>query len=400
MDTRSYLAIKVFFFKINEEGLMRKHSKQIMWIASCLFITALFLPLLFAQEVKIETIEGVVVVHNPKKPVDLPGISGTLKLREDLRIGIEAGDENYMFSQLYSIQVSDGEKIIAYDGQEVSIKVYDKNGKFIRKFGQIGQGPGELQKPAQINITRENLITILDPRNRRFSYHSLEGECIKEIPTGKDRPLEAKADSSGNIYGYVLVLGKTSTLDLVKFNQQFKPIKTINSIEMPKTPPPGDLIELVRFHVLKDDYLIWGRSYRYEFNILDEETKLVRRIIKDYDPIRITKDNLIDEYKRRYPGKKLPPKMRKIPDHFPNHFPVFEDFLCGDEGRIFVRTFERDQEDNVFYDVFDVEGRYFTQFSLPFEEKVSAVKKNKMYCMIQGDKDGIPKIKRYEMMWE
>ena len=338
---------------------MRKHSKQIKWIASCLLITAQFSILLLAQEVKIETKEGVVVVHNPKMPVDLPGIPSTLKLREDLRVGIESGDENYMFSQLYSIQVSDEEEIIAYDGQEVSIKVYDKNGKFVRKFGQIGQGPGEIQKP-----------------------------------------VEAKADSSGNIYGYVLILGNPATLDLVKFNQEFRPIITINSIEMPKTPPPGDLIELVRFHVLKDDCLIWGRSYSYEFNILDKETKLVRRIIKDYDPIRITKDNLIDEFKRRYPGQELPPKFRKIPDHFPNHFPVFEDFLCGDEGRIYVRTFERDQEDNVLYDVFDDEGRYFTRFSLPFEEKVSVVKKNKMYCMIHGDKEGIPMIKRYEMRWE
>ncbi|MCJ7579564.1 MAG: 6-bladed beta-propeller, partial [Candidatus Aminicenantes bacterium] len=208
---------------------MRKHSKQIKWIASCLLITAQFSILLLAQEVKIETNEGVVVVHNPKMPVDLPGIPSTLKLREDLRVGIESGDENYMFSQLYSIQVSDEEEIIAYDGQEVSIKVYNKNGKFVRKFGQIGQGPGEIQKPAAITLTGNNLITILDPRNRRFSYHTLEGECLKEIPTGKDRPLEAKADSSGNIYGYVLILGNTATLDLVKFNQEFRPIITINS---------------------------------------------------------------------------------------------------------------------------------------------------------------------------
>lgn len=379
---------------------MRKHIKKIKWIASCLLIFALFSTLLLAQEVKIEKKDGVVIVHNPKKPADFPGIPSTLKLREDLRVGIESGDENYMFSQLYSIQVSDEEEIIAYDGQDVSIKVYDKNGKFIRKFGQRGQGPGEIQRPYRISLADDNTITIMDPRNNRFSYYSIEGKCIKEIPTGKYRPFEAKADSRGYIYGYVLILGKKVTLDLVKFSQEFKPTMTITSREMPKTPPPADLTEFIRFHVLKDDYLIWGRTYEYEFNILDKKSKLVRRIIKDYDPIRITKDNLIEEFKRRYPGKKLPPKVPRIPDHFPNHFPIFEDFLCDDEGRIYVRTYERDEEDNVYYDVFDSEGRYFTRFTLPFEEKVSIVKKNKMYCMIHGDKEGIPMIKRYEMKWE
>ena len=379
---------------------MRKHIKRIKWIASCLLIFALFSTLLLAQEVKIEKKDGVIVVHNPKKPVALPGLPGTLKLREDLRIGIESGDENYMFSQLNSIQVNDVEKIIVYDRLEVSIKVFDKNGKFIRKFGQKGQGPEEIQSPTRITLTEDNMITIMDLGNNRFSYYSIEGECIKEIPTGKYRPFVAKADSMGNIYGYVLILGNKVTLDLVKFNQEFKPTTTITSIEMPKEPPPAILMELIHFQIIKDDRLIWGRTYEYEFNILDSESKLVRKIIKDYNPIRITKDNLIEEFKRRYPGKKIPPKLPRIPDHFPNHFPVFENFLCDDEGRIFVRTYERDENDNVYYDVFDPEGRYFTQFTLPYEEKVSIVKNNKMYCMIHGDKEGIPMIKRYEMKWE
>ena len=379
---------------------MRKHIKRIKWIASCLLISALFSILLFAQEVKIEKKDGVVIVHNPKELVDLPSILSTLKLREDLRIGIESGDENYMFSQLNSIQVSDEEEVIVYDGLEVSIKVFDKNGKFIRKFGQKGQGPGEIQSVSYINLIGENL-NVMDRGNNRFSYYSIEGECIKEIPTGKYRPYFAKADSRGNIYGFVLIIEKKKvTQDLVKFNQEFKPTRTITSREMPKEPPPADLMELIRFHVLKDDYFIWGRTYEYEFNIIDNGGKLIRQIIKDYNPIRITKDNLIEEFKRRYPGKKIPPKVPRIPDHFPNHFPIFEDFLCDDEGRIFVRTYERDEKDNVYYDVFDPEGRYFTRFTLPFEEKVSVIKKNKMYCVIHGDKEGIPMIKRYEMKWE
>ncbi len=368
-------------------------------MAFCLLIFALFSTLLLAQEVKIEKKDGVVVVHNPKKPVDLPGLPNTLKLREDLRIGIESGDENYMISQLNSIQVSDKEEVIVYDGKEVAIKIYDKNGKFIRKFGQKGQGPGEIQMVSYINLIGEK-INVMDRGNNRFSFYSIEGECIKEIPTGRYRPFEAKADSMGNIYGFVLIMGEKVTQDLVKFNKEFEPTLTILSLEMPKEPPPALLMELIRFHVLKDDYFIWGRTNNYEFNILDSDGKLIRQIKKDYSPIRVTKENLIAEFKRRYPDQKIPPKLPRIPNHFPNHFPVFENFICDEKGRIFVRTYERDEEDNVCYDVFDPEGRYITRFTLPFEEKVSVVKKKKMYCMIRGDKEGIPMIKRYEMNWE
>ncbi len=378
---------------------MRILIKKIKWITSCLLIFALFSTLLLAQKVKIENKEGVIVVHNPKKPVDLPGIPNTLKLIEDLRIGIESGDENYMFSQLNSIQVSDKEEVIVYDGKEVLIKVFDKNGKFIRKFGQKGQGPGEIQRVSYINLIGEN-INVMDLGNNRFSYYSIEGKCIKEIPTGKYRPYDAKSDSRGNVYGYVLILGDPVTLDLVKFNEEFEPTKTITSREMPKEPPPAELMELIRFQIIKDDGLIWGRTYAYEFNILDKNGNLIRQIKKDNTPIRITKDNLIEEFKRRYPDKKIPPKLPRIPDHFPSHFPVFENFICDEKGQIFVRTYERDSEDNVYYDVFDPEGRYFARFVLPFEEKVTVVKKNKMYCIIHGDKEGIPMIKRYEMKWE
>ena len=79
------------------------------------------------------------------------------------------------------------------------------------------------------------------------------------------------------------------------------------------------------------------------------------------------------------------------------HFPVFEDFLCDDDGRIYVRTYERDENDDVIYDVFDPEGRYFTQFSLPFGERASVIKKNKMYCLVTSSEEGFPIIKRYEM---
>jgi hypothetical protein len=52
----------------------------------------------FAQKIKIEKKDGVTIVHNHKKPAKVPGAPTSLTLEEDLCIGVESGDEDYMFA--------------------------------------------------------------------------------------------------------------------------------------------------------------------------------------------------------------------------------------------------------------------------------------------------------------
>lgn len=54
---------------------------------------------------------------------------GQLILREGLRIVDESRDENYIFSDLNSIQVDDMGNIYALDSKDNKVKVYDGNGK-------------------------------------------------------------------------------------------------------------------------------------------------------------------------------------------------------------------------------------------------------------------------------
>lgn len=51
------------------------------------------------------------------------------------------------------------------------------------------------------------------------------------------------------------------------------------------------------------------------------------------------------------------------------------------------------------YDVFDSEGRCFARFSHPDDEIFTVIKKNKAYCIIRANEEGIPVMKRYRMGW-
>lgn len=68
-----------------------------------------------------------------------------------------------------------------------------------------------------------------------------------------------------------------------------------------------------------------------------------------------------------------------------------------------VRTYENEKRGEDYwyrYDVFDAEGRCLTSFSLPEREIVFVSKKNKLYCMVRENEEGIPQVKRYDMTWK
>lgn len=351
------------------------------------------------QKVEIKQEDGVTVVYNPKKPVQILGMPNELILTEELRIGVGSGDEDYMFSDLYSMQVDEDDDVFIYDGKEICIKVFDKHGKFLRKFGTKGQGPEEIQSPSRMQLAG-GIIMLFDLGNNRMSFFTKEGKYVKEVPLGKYRTLSAMVDSRGYFYGDDLIFADKITMDLFKFNQDFKPIMTISSIEMPKKIPiPWERIQdSFCYQVLGDDSLLWGRTSKYELNILDRNGKAKMKIVKDYDPVKITKEDVIEELKERYPGRVVP---KDIPmGDLPEYFLPFLNFVHDDEGRIYVCTNEIDKHGRSYYDVFDKEERYFLKFSLPENELIAAIKKGKFYTIIRSGREGFPFVKRYKVTWK
>jgi len=168
----------------------------------------IFLQLALAQEVKIKTEDGVQVVYNPKKPVSIPGTPTNINVQEDLCIGDEEALEDFIFSQIRSVQVDEEENIYVLDSKEIRIKVFDKNGKPLRTFGKKGQGPGEIQMPTRMYLTPKKEILIYDQGNRRLSFYSLDGKCLREISTAKYFFSRTIPDSKGNIITQQLIPGE------------------------------------------------------------------------------------------------------------------------------------------------------------------------------------------------
>jgi hypothetical protein len=378
------------------EGNMRKiRSMPIFLIASISFFV--LSNSLQAKEIKIKTENGIQVVYNPKKPAPPPGSPKSLILTEDLCIAEdEVGD--FIFSEIRTIEVDDEGNIYVADSKEVCVKVFDKNGKHIRTFGKKGQGPGEIQFFTRVHMFAGKEIMIYDGGNNRLSFYSLDGEFLREISTGKYRFTRAIPDSKGNIIGQVRVFGDRSAYEIKKFDPKLNPIIEIATIELERISNVLNMVSpVVSVRLMRNDYFAWGNSQKYEIFIVNPEGKTIRKIVKDYMPVRISEAEKEKMIKRRVGSRGVPPGIKL---EFPKSFHPFYYFICDDEDRIYVQTYEKDKKGDIYFDVFDAEGRYIIRFSLPEGEYPYIVKKNKMYTYIRESEEGFPIVKRYDMQWK
>ena len=370
------------------------YRKFTMRILLCSFV---LISSLAAQKIIVKQEGGVAVVHNPKKPVSIPNYPSKFVLNEDLSIGVESGDEDYMFSELFTLEVDDEGNIFAVDTKEECIKVFDNNGHYRGRIGQKGQGPGEIQNYGRIFFLG-SYVAIIDTGNNRLSFFKKNGEYVKHIPLGKYRSPDARLDSRGYVYKFVLNFEDGPVGELIKLDADFKLVSKITSIKLPQQVPPAELMERIYFRVTDNDSLVWVRTFKYELNIVDKDGNLVKRIIREHEPIKVTVGRLKKEARRRYPNRPIPEEF-SIPSHFPKYFPIFYYFIFDDVGRIYVCNYYR-EGDVYAYDVFDSEGRYFSKFTLPENEMLAVVKSGKAYTMIKENEAGIPQVKRYKVTWE
>ncbi|MDH5706954.1 MAG: hypothetical protein OEZ45_13145, partial [Candidatus Aminicenantes bacterium] len=81
----------------------------------------------------------------------------------------------------------------------------------------------------------------------------------------------------------------------------------------------------------------------------------------------------------------------------PKYFPSFNSMTVDEEGRIFVGTYEKTEDDWEYHDVFDAEGKYIAKVLLKATPYVW--KKNKMYSTYRDEEDYIF-VKRYKVTWK
>lgn len=105
-----------------------------------------------------------------------------------------------------------------------------------------------------------------------------------------------------------------------------------------------------------EDNIIFGYSKDYELQIFNPEGDLIKKIIREYDPVEVTEEEK-EESTQGIPSQ--------IKFEFSKYHPAFLRFVHDETGRLYVQSYENGEANNVYYhDVFDLDGRYIAKVQL------------------------------------
>ena len=142
-------------------------------------LAALCLVSVFVAAQKIETVNGVRIVHNEKS--GQWGANLEVKLELVRTIGGLDAEENLSFYDPNDIVQDSAGNIYVLDSGNIRIQKLNSDGKFIKTIGRKGQGPGEFQAPESMDIDKQDNLFVFDFLRRRIEVFSSEGKPLNTI---------------------------------------------------------------------------------------------------------------------------------------------------------------------------------------------------------------------------
>jgi|GEM_PF-2708007 len=377
---------------------MRKYFR-IVFIFSILINTA------FSQQKAewkgtIKEEDGVTVVYNPQDPIYKNNI---FYIEEELSIernSIKHKEE--MFQNIVSLVIDAAGNIYILDKKAANIKIFNKDGDFLKIIGRRGEGPGEFVRPENGAFSPNNELYVYDSRRLTIQVFSIDGKFKTQIPFAVPWFEGPKFTSKGEIIASHGVMAENPKFVLKKFNNEMESVFTYTSIPMLKLPKVNIFVYTfntdLKWEVGPKSEIVWGvmTSPKYDLFVHDEDGKYIKKITKEFTPIELTKV----EYKRlmkKWFGRV--PNTKQFDLIIPRNYPPFQGFILDEEGRIFVHRFvEVEKSKKHYFDVFDDEGKYLTKITLD-EKFLFGTFKNKKFFTIEEDADGYKYVRRYKVTW-
>ncbi len=121
---------------------------------------------------------------------------------EEIRIGQLEGEDEYVFGAINHIAVGNNGEIFVADRQVPVIRMYDKEGNFIRNVGRQGRGPGEYISIGGMRTFPNGQLAIWDQNNLKVSLFDQNGDFVEShLVNGTLHASDIfEVDHTGNFY--------------------------------------------------------------------------------------------------------------------------------------------------------------------------------------------------------
>lgn len=344
----------------------------------------------------IEIIDSVKTVKNPDFPRD--GIVSDV-LVEELSIGLDEGPEEYMFNRPFDVKVAEDGSIFVLDWGDITIKVYDKDGAFLRTIGQEGQGPGDLGFLLYFDLSSDGRIFVMNTVNRNVTLYSVTGEYLGSF-SFEGSANDMRTDGQNRLY-YTQRTRKTK-LEELPLSDDFMELDSL--VQIFRNDAEGHSLKLMgefegekdrikrtgeenyfslssQFNIVwqvnAEGYIFAGLNKDFVINKFDPEGNKVLSFGRDYEPVT------------QIVGPKDDPRERIMPAYDSRRGWKFDE-----KGNLWVSTFS-ERPGEVIYDIFSPEGIYIKQVILPC--RICQIKNGKIYSIVTNE-EGYMTVKRFGLM--
>lgn len=283
---------------------------------------------------------------------------GETSVVEELAIGVETGDEEYMFGVVRDVAAAPDGTIWVVDSRPMVIRMYDADGEFIRDVGREGQGPGEYQS-ATLQVLPDGRVAVWDYMNNRISLFSSQG--VYQDGIAVDASLGGsgtlQVDTEGNLYVRDLIQFEGFGTMLRKYSIEGEPLGTV---ELPEEDREGFGFVLryegeIEPFIVKTvhawsplGYIVAGRNDRYDIELRKPSGPV--HVTRDLDPVPVNPEEhaewnaFRDRVHEMYAERNIDQEVTPIPQRKP----YFRELRVGADGRIWVfRYVEAVKRDDV-----------------------------------------------------
>lgn len=343
-----------------------------------------------------------------------------------LEIGDEEKNDNYRFYRSFdAIQLSDGRIMVSNSGTH-EIRIYDKEGTFLKSFGREGKGPGEFGSWSSMRIYRmgPDSISISDSGNKRINVFNVEGDLGRTINI---RPIKGAGNPSmsdifsdnswliwttvgsavlngtpGSIiekdYGFYR-LDSNNNYSSLLFSIPARP-RYVNQTGgvtnypfIPLTPEPQYLTDT-------NNGILYSSGKKAEIIVLDStgsRTKIFRWKVPQ-QPV----SEIWNRYKKHFLSSFDSEKRRKQYRHFydqdlplPEMTPALATIKIDRLGYIWAQRYKLPWEDKLQWDVLEPSGRWLGTLELPPGLRITDIGED--YLLGYRYKEGVQHIVKYSL---
>lgn len=327
-----------------------------------------------------DTLPGGAVSVSTAEPVGWK--AGRYALVETLRIAPPDGEAGELL-QPTQLAVDEWGRIYVADRTPSVIKVYERDGRFLRTIGREGEGPGEF-RVAFIDV-RGGVLMVHDPQVSRTSVFDTSGTFVRSWPSACCYWSQVRIDRDLRLY--VPTMGGDSTYARWRHYVRYDVNGTlVDTVRVPPGPVSEEKVWMVRGGSGRNNFsmstvvpysprqldalhpdggfvLGWSGEYRLVRSPGGRDTTRLYGRPWTPEPLgdslkQKTLERMIANFAKQYGEAKVREAFN--PGDMPATLPAYRTFAVGQDGAtwVFRGAGEDDEEEGTTFDVFAPDGAW------------------------------------------